>query len=124
MNDNMNKMGFLMERAISVMTSTLSSGFNESRIDLPHSQYTLTRVLHNSDNPLTQGEIASILCRDKSAVKRTIDILERKGLVIREARNGNSNFVKLTPKAMALMPIIIKVPSEKFKELFGDYTET
>lgn len=105
------------------MMATLASGFNEVGIDLPHSQYTVIRVLLNSDKPLTQGEIASILCRDKSAIKRTIDILERKGFVIREARNGNSNFVKLTPKTMDLMPTIIKVPSEKLKELFGDYTE-
>lgn len=92
-NEIINRMGFMMEQALGTMTGALANAFKANGIDLPHSQYTVLRLLYSSETPMTQINIAEILKKDAAAIKRTVDILERKGLVVREAQNGRTNRV-------------------------------
>ena len=116
-------MGFMMEQALGTMTGALANAFKANGIDLPHSQYTVLRLLYSSETPMTQINIAEILKRDAAAIKRTVDILERKGLVVREAQNGRTNRVVCTEKALAMKEIVIESANDTIHRMLGDFTE-
>lgn len=116
-------MGFMMEQALGTMTSALANAFKANGIDLPHSQYTVLRLLYSSETPMTQINIAEILKKDAAAIKRTVDILERKGLVVREAQNGRTNRVVCTEKALAMKEIVIESANDTLHRMLGDFTE-
>lgn len=122
-NEIINRMGFMMEQALGTMTGALANAFKANGIDLPHSQYTVLRLLYSSETPMTQINIAEILKKDAAAIKRTVDILERKGLVVREAQNGRTNRVVCTEKALAMKEIIIESANDTLHRMLGDFTE-
>ena len=72
---------------------------------------------------MTQINIAEILKKDAAAIKRTVDILERKGLVVREAQNGRTNRVVCTEKALAMKEIVIESANDTLHRMLGDFTE-
>lgn len=116
-------MGFMIEQALGTMTGALANAFKANGIDLPHSQYTVLRLLYSSETPMTQINIAEILKKDAAAIKRTVDILERKGLVVREAQNGRTNRVVCTEKALAMKEIVIESANDTLHRMLGDFTE-
>ncbi len=118
-----NRLGFMMEQALGTMTGTLADAFKANGIDLPHSQYAVLRLLYTSQTPLTQIKIAEILKKDAAAIKRTLDILERKGLVRREAHNGRTNNVICTDKALAMKDEITVISSDTLHSIFGGFTD-
>ena len=122
-NEITNRMGFMMEQALGTMTGALANAFKANGIDLPHSQYTVLRLLYSSETPMTQINIAEILKKDAAAIKRTVDILERKGLVVREAQNGRTNRVVCTEKALAMKEIVIESANDTLHRMLGDFTE-
>lgn len=113
----------MMEQALGTMTGALANAFKANGIDLPHSQYTVLRLLYSSETPMTQINIAEILKKDAAAIKRTVDILERKGLVVREAQNGRTNRVVCTEKALAMKEIVIESANDTLHRMLGDFTE-
>lgn len=121
-NEMISKMGFMMEQALGSMTSLLAAGFKAQGIDLPYSQYAVLRLLYTCNEPLTQIKIAEILKKDASAIKRTVDILERKGLVERKALNGRTNCVICTDKAFALKDAVTATANETLQMIFCDFT--
>ncbi len=123
-NEIINRMGFMMEQALATMTGTLADAFKAKGIDLPHSQYIVLRLLYQSETPLTQIKIADILKKDAAAIKRTVDILERKGLVIREPQNGRTNKVVCTEKAIAIKDTVTETANDTLHRLLGRFSET
>ena len=122
-NEIINRMGFMTEQALGTMTGALANAFKANGIDLPHSQYTVLRLLYSSETPMTQINIAEILKKDAAAIKRTVNILERKGLVVREAQNGRTNRVVCTEKALAMKEIVIESANDTLHRMLGDFTE-
>ncbi len=88
------------------------------KIDLPHSQCVMMRFLFEKDG-LSQKEIATMLRKDVSAVKRTVDNLEKKGLVIRKPVTGCKYGICLTPAGRALKDDVTEVADRVLKETFG-----
>ena len=117
-------MGFMMEQALAAMSSALADRFQHEGIELPHSQYSVLRAIYSNDAPMTQIQIAEILKKDAAAIKRTIDILERKGYVNRKAQTGRSNYVVATDKALNLKASIKGIANETLKEIFKDFSDS
>ncbi|HCO68497.1 MAG TPA: hypothetical protein DIT04_12170, partial [Dysgonomonas sp.] len=88
-------------------------------IDLPHSQFIVLRCLHYQ-NALSQFEIANMLSKDAAAIKRTVDNLEKKGLVERHQIRNLKNSVRLTEKAEEMMPEILRIADKITEEALGD----
>lgn len=120
---NINLIGFEMEQALGSMTETLASALLNEGIDLPHSQYAVLRLIYSRDEPLTQIKIAETLKKNAAAIKRTVDILERKGLVTREAQSGRSNYVIPTQKALQLKDIITSTANKTLHEIFDKFND-
>lgn len=118
-----NLTGFLMEQALGTMTATLASNFKSERIDLPHSQYIVLRLLYSREEPISQIKISEKLKKDAAAIKRTLDILERKGFIVRMAKNGRTNLISCTPQALAMKNRIIEIANHTLRQLFHDFND-
>lgn len=122
-NEIITHLGFMLEQALGTMTTSLADAFKANGIDLPHSQYAVLRLLYSSEEQLTQIKIAEILKKDAAAIKRTVDILERKGLVERKAYNGRTNKVICTEKAIVLKEIVTATADDTLHRIFGNLSE-
>ena len=121
-NQKTDRLGFMMEQALGSMTSTLAAAFRKAGIDLPHSQDAVLRLIYTVDEPLTQRKIAAILKKDAAAIKRTVDLLERKGLVSRQAQNGRTNYILPTEAAIAIKDRLIGIADETLQNIFGGFS--
>lgn len=118
----MESLGYLLDRALWTLSSALGKAFKERGIDLPHSQYIIMRLLDEQDG-MSQNRLAALLHKDAAAIKRSIDILEKKGLVSRKALTGRKNGICLTEKAKALMPEVKAVADGVLGGTFGQTEE-
>lgn len=123
-NEIINRLGFMMEQALDTMTGSLADALKANGIDLPHSQYAVIRLLYASEKPLTQIRIAEILKKDAAAIKRTVDILERKRLVQRQPHNGRTNIVICTQKSLEIKDVVTTTANDTLHRILGNFSET
>ncbi len=105
--DELYSLGFLINRASFSLAKALRIELGKQNIDLPHSQFVVLRCIYYRDG-MSQHDIATLLCKDAAAIKRTIDNLEEKGLVRREQVSQRQNSVHITEKGRELIPVAIK----------------
>lgn len=117
-----NSLGFLLDRALWTLSSTLNATLKEKGIDLPHSQYIIMRFLDEKEG-ISQNKLAILLHKDAAAIKRSIDNLEKKGLLIRKALSERKNGVYLTDKGKALIPKVKTIADEILGGTFGQTEE-
>ena len=108
-----NSLGFQLGKALWALSATLNATLKENGIDLPTSQYIVMRFLYGQDG-ISQNRIATLLYKDAAAIKRSIDNLEKKGLVERRAVSRCKNNIYLTEKGRELMPEVIAVANKVF----------
>lgn len=101
----MNKitLGFLLARTSNEVSTHFNSLIKEHGIDIPHSQYVILEILYDEDG-ISQQELSIKTSKDEAAIKRTLDILEKKGVVKRVPTNTRKNSIVLTEKGRELMP--------------------
>ncbi|MDR2913776.1 MAG: MarR family transcriptional regulator [Tannerella sp.] len=116
MKKHQHTLGFLLARASDSMSAHLNKLLRKEGIDLPHSQYVVLRLLYIEDG-ISQQELAKRAFKDTAAVKRTLDILEGKGLVNRIPVNMKKNNIVITPSGRELMPKVIEY-LERSKESY------
>ena len=133
MKNEEHTLGFLIGRASHTMITYLNKILRKEGIDLPHSQYILLKVLYFKDN-VSQKELADMVYKDTSAIKRTLDILEKKKLIERvpvTLRKNNIVILKagreLIPEVFACMdrhkePMLAGISNDEY-ELFTDVLE-
>lgn len=106
MKEKQQTLGFLLTRASDALATHLNSLLKKQGIDLPHSQYVILKYLYHKDG-ISQQELAKEIFKDTAAIKRTLDILEKKGLVERIPITMRKNSVKITDVGKELMPKVI-----------------
>jgi DNA-binding MarR family transcriptional regulator len=109
-------LGFLLARASNSMAMYLNNVLRKEGIDLPHSQYVILRCLYLNDG-ISQQELADAVFKDTAAVKRTLDILEKKGLIERVSVTMRKNSIKITRAGMEMIPGVMDC-LEKSKETY------
>ncbi len=107
MKGNQHTLGFLLARASDAMAAHLNKLLRKAGIDLPNSQYVVLRLLYIEDG-ISQQELAERAFKDTAAVKRTLDILESKGLVKRIPANMKKNSIIITSSGKELMPKVME----------------
>lgn len=105
--DNLYSLGFLLNRASFSLAKMLRIELQRNNIELPHSQFIVLRCLFFKDG-LSQKELATLLCKDAAAIKRTIDNLEGRGLVCRTHVSQRENAIEITQAGKELMPFAIE----------------
>lgn len=121
--DDFYSLGLLINRASTSLSKALNSALEEKNIDLPHSQFIVLRCLYYRD-ALSQLEIANLLSKDAAAIKRTIDNLENKGLVIRNQIRASKNCIYITKEGKKLIPEALKIADEIISKALENIDET
>lgn len=121
--------GYLCALTAQCQLDALRKRFTDSGLDLPQAQFIVLINLYRKDGQ-TQQELARRCTVDKSAIKRSIDNLEDRGLVERKlerrtsCRGGARCYrISLTEKAQQLRNLILKVSSshlDEVRSLFSD----
>lgn len=106
--DELYSLGFLLNRASVSLAKSMNASLIDNNIDLPHSQFIVLRCLYYKDG-LSQLEIANLLSKDAAAIKRTVDLLEKKGLVVRNRIRALKNAVCISDKGRQLIPEAMKL---------------
>lgn len=81
--------GFLTITANRLMSAYFRKRLMESGIDLTAEQWGVLAQLWNQGT-VSQDELAHLLCVDKSSLSRVLNVMERKGLVIRRRDPGDA----------------------------------
>jgi len=106
--EDLYSLGLLLNRASVSLAKTMNATLIAKNIDLPHSQFIVLRCLYYKDG-LSQFEIANLLSKDAAAIKRTVDLLEKKEYVVRKQVRTLKNSVCLTDKGKKLIPEAMKI---------------
>jgi len=106
--DYLYTLGFFVDKASIALSKALNASFVAHNIDLSHSQFVLMKVLYYKDG-LSQFDIANLLSKDAAAIKRTIDELEKKNLVVRKQVRTLKNSICITEKGLNLMPQVMEI---------------
>lgn len=109
--DNFYSLGLLLNRASVSLSKMLNNETLNNGIDLPHSQFIVLRCLFYNDG-ISQQEIANLLFKDAAAIKRTVDNLEKKGLIIRKQVHSQKNSVHISEKGKILIPSVLQIADE------------
>lgn len=112
-------LGLLLGRASVALAKSMNTSLEINGIDLPHSQFIVLRCLYYK-NALSQLEIANLLSKDAAAIKRSLDHLEKKGLIVRHPVRNLKNSVCLTEKAEYIMPQILKIADKVTAEALNN----
>ncbi|MCC8173867.1 MAG: MarR family transcriptional regulator [Odoribacter sp.] len=121
--DDFYSLGLLLSRASVALAKAMNTNLEKNGIDLPHSQFIVLRCLYYKD-AISQFEIANLLFKDASAIKRTVDLLEKKHLVVRKPVRALKNLVCITEKGKRIMPQVLEIADSVMNEaLNGIETE-
>ena len=115
-------LGYLLDRTLWALSNSLNVALKNEGIDLPHSQYLVLRTLFEKDG-LSQNEIAAHLHKDAAAIKRTVDYLEQKGLVVRKTVAHSKYNVFLTEKSLSLQSKIMLIVDKVFSNALINVSE-
>ena len=110
------KMNELLNLALTVkeIQRVLKRFVSGSNIDIPAESLGILLTVHYSDTDTIQQDIADIVKKDKSAVLRQIDNLEKKNLVQRivEPSNRRQNIIRVTDEGINLINEVNKKLNE------------
>jgi DNA-binding MarR family transcriptional regulator len=109
--------GYLVGRLSRAIIKRLSKKFQDAGIDISYEQWSLLVHLYREDGQ-TQQALARTAVKDKAAVTRLLNGLEKKNVVLRipDRNDKRSNLVYLTNKAKELKPHLVGFVEEMLDE--------
>ncbi|MDF3077954.1 MAG: mgrA 2 [Sphingobacteriaceae bacterium] len=112
-------LGSLIGSTRRLILRELSAAFIENQIPLSIEQYIFIYTLNKASNEVTQQNMADLMCKDKSSILRTIDVLEKDGLVKRDADSADrrKNTLHLTSKCKNLLHEVSDIEAKVIERL-------
>ena len=109
--------GYLVGRLSRAIIKRLSKKFQDAGIDVSYEQWSILVHLYRQDGQ-TQQSLARTAVKDKAAITRLLNGLEKKNIVLRipDRNDKRSNLVYLTNKAKELKPHLIGFVEEMLDE--------
>jgi MarR family transcriptional regulator, transcriptional regulator for hemolysin len=88
---------FQLDQAVKATRQYSQKEMDKMGLGVTVEQWVLLKIIHEKQ-PLTQRELAHESYRDPASITRTLDLLEKKGLILREAveENKRSYHISLT----------------------------
>jgi DNA-binding MarR family transcriptional regulator len=116
-------LGFMIAETVRSIVKKLSHKLKESGSSLSIHQYAILHFL-NTGHEVIQQDIAEMTGKDKSAILRQIDILEKNKLIVRVADNTDRRKKNLivTKKGAELHKELMKIEDELTKDLKAGIT--
>jgi DNA-binding MarR family transcriptional regulator len=113
---------FLIEQTSKASKRYSQQDFDERGIPLTIDQWVLLKIIHEHEG-LSQKELADLSVRDAASITRTLDILEKKEWVVRQAIEGNrrQHSIHMTKEGKnfvrRVMPLVIEHRENSVKGL-------
>lgn len=109
--------GYLVGRTSRAILKRLTKKFVEAGMDVSYEQWSILVHLYRRDGQ-TQQELSRTAVKDKAAVTRLLDGLEKKNMVLRipDRVDKRSNLVYLTHKGKMLKNELIRLVEEMLTE--------
>lgn len=111
--------GYVIGTTRRLILRVLGAAFVKHNIPITIEQYIFLHALRSMEGDVTQQDMANHTCKDKSAVLRTIDVLEKQELVRRSQVAGDrrKNTIISTEKCDQLFERIFDIEEGIFKAL-------
>jgi len=108
---------FLTGKAYTALSRRLQKNLRDAGLDITSEQWSILYALWEEEG-LTQQELAQRTFREKTAITRLIDNLERRDLVIRVADKGDrrTNLIYLTKVGRQLKAVCMEQANQTLQE--------
>jgi DNA-binding MarR family transcriptional regulator len=118
-NDIEASVGLIIGSTRRVILKELNAAFIEHNIPLTIEQYIFLHTLKRQDGEVTQQDMANVICKDKSAILRTIDVLEKMKLVQRlhDSEDRRKKILQITPRCEIIFDKILEIENCTMKRL-------
>jgi DNA-binding MarR family transcriptional regulator len=109
--------GYLVGRTSRAIVKRLTKKFADAGFDISYEQWSILIHLYRKDGQ-TQQELSNIAVKDKAAITRLLNVLEKKNIVLRipDRTDKRSNLVYLTNKAKAFQEDLMALVEEMLRE--------
>ena len=108
---------YLVGRTSRAIMKRLTNKFSTAGFDVSYEQWSILVHLYRKDGQ-TQQELANIAVKDKAAITRLLNVLEKKNVVLRipDRTDKRSKLVYLTHKAKEFKTDLIAIVEDLLKE--------
>ncbi len=115
---------YLVGRTSRSIIKRLGKKFSDTDFNVSYEQWSILVHLYRKDGQ-TQQELARVAVKDKAAITRLLNILEKKNIVLRipDRNDKRSKLVYLTNKAKDFKPDLIAVVKELLNEAEQDISQ-
>ncbi len=109
--------GYLVGRTSRAIVKRLTKKFADAGFDISYEQWSILIHLYRKDGQ-TQQELSNIAVKDKAAITRLLNVLEKKNIVLRipDRTDKRSNLVYLTNKAKQFQEELMGLVEEMLRE--------
>ncbi len=113
-------LGFVLHRTLSAIKSTVRRVFHEKGCDVTVDQWVILCALWEEDG-CSQASLSDRTYKDPPTVTRMLDLLERKGLVVRRPSPTDRRMVEvyLTPEGRAFRQELVPVVIDLHRDILG-----
>lgn len=103
----------------------IDKSVRETGNDLSMEYFFLLNILYDKDN-IIQNDLANMMHKDKSAILRQIDHLEKEKLVVRipDGEDRRKKIIVLTKDGMKMVEKLRKIEADVFNGLMKDIPES
>ncbi|MCF6248156.1 MAG: MarR family transcriptional regulator [Desulfobacula sp.] len=115
---------YLVGRTSRSIIKRLTKKFFDAGFDVSYEQWSILVHLYRKDGQ-TQQELSNIAVKDKAAITRLLNVLEKKNIVLRipDRNDKRSKLVYLTNKAKEFKTELIAVVEELLEEAKTDVSQ-
>lgn len=116
--------GLKMGEVIKSIGKLIHKSVMDAGNELSMEYFLLLNILYDKDN-IIQQDLASLMHKDKSAVLRQIDVLERKKLAVRipDSEDRRKKTIVLTKEGVKTVEKLRKIEGDIFNSLLKDISE-
>ena len=115
--------GYLTTTISRILQQKLQARFKNAGSSTTPEQWRLLVVISN-EGEMNQSQIAELQHKDRAAIKRLIDHLEKNKLVTRKSgKDSRSHIIALTQEGRKIVQIFTEASKETVKEALSCFTE-
>lgn len=116
--------GFKMGEVIKSIGKLIAKSIMDGENELSMEYYFLLNILYDKDD-IIQHDLANLMHKDKSAILRQIDVLERQKLVVRipDSEDRRKKTIVLTKDGMKKVEKMRKIEADILNSLLKDVSE-
>lgn len=119
-----NSVGYLTTTISRILQQKLKTKFKNSGFNTTPEQWRLLVVIHN-EGEMNQSRLAEIQHKDRAAIKRLIDHLETKNLVLRKSgKDSRSNTISLTENGKDVVQSFTEASKETVEEAMSCFSSS